>query len=135
MGGSGWWPSVVRMLRSTQPVIGRVERQHRLIEELRLRRGPYVSAGELAETLGVTTRTVERDIAELQGAGVPVQSRRGSGGGYGLDLRSALPPLTLTPGEAAALVASLTAVGPRASATAQSVMGKLLGVMCGREAG
>ncbi|MGP4022769.1 helix-turn-helix transcriptional regulator [Actinomadura sp. 3N407] len=111
-----------------------MERQHRLIEELRLRSGPYVSAGELAETLGVTTRTVERDVAELQDAGVPVRARRGSGGGYGLDLRPALPPLTLTPGEAAVLVASLTAVGPRASATAQSVMGKLLDVMCDRRA-
>lgn len=114
-------------------MIGRVERQHRLIEELRLRRTPFVPAEELAEVLGVTTRTIERDVAELQDAGVPVRARRGSGGGYGLDLRSALPPLTLTPGEAAVLVASLTAVGPRASATAQSVMEKLLDVMCDRE--
>jgi predicted DNA-binding transcriptional regulator YafY len=118
------------MLKSTQPMIGRVERQHRLIEELRLRSAPYISAETLADLLGVTTRTIERDIAELQNAGVPVQTRRGSGGGYGLDLRAALPPLTLTPGEAAVLVASLTAVGPRASATAQSVLGKLLDVMC-----
>jgi predicted DNA-binding transcriptional regulator YafY len=120
------------MLKSTQPVIGRVERQHRLVEELRLRSQPYVPAATLADRLGVTTRTVERDVAELQDAGVPVQTRRGTGGGYGLDLRPSLPPLTLTPGEAAVLVVSLTAVGPRASATAQSAMDKLLGVLLDR---
>ncbi len=114
------------MLPSTQPMIGRVERQHRLIEELRLRTAPLVSAELLADRLGVTTRTIERDIAELYEAGVPIESRRGIGGGYGIDTRRALPPIVLTPGEAAALVASLAAVGPRASATAQSVMEKLL---------
>jgi predicted DNA-binding transcriptional regulator YafY len=117
------------MLKSTQPVIGRVERQHRLIEELRLGTTPYIPAATLAERLGITTRTVERDVAELQQAGVPVRTRRGSGGGYGLDLRSSLPHLALTPGEAAVLVVSLTAVGPRASATAQSAMDKLLDIM------
>jgi predicted DNA-binding transcriptional regulator YafY len=121
------------MLKSTQPVIGRVERQHRLIEELRLRTTPYVPAATLAERLGVTTRTVERDVAELRQAGVPIRKRRGSGGGYGLDLRGSLPPLTLTPGEAAVLVVSLTAVGPRASATAQSALGKLLATMTNNE--
>jgi predicted DNA-binding transcriptional regulator YafY len=37
-----------------------------------------------------------------------------------------LPPVTLTPGEASALVASLVAVGPYTSATAQSALAKLL---------
>jgi predicted DNA-binding transcriptional regulator YafY len=36
------------------------------------------------------------------------------------------PPVTLTPGEASALVASLVAVGPYTSATAQSALAKLL---------
>lgn len=112
-------------------MVGRVERQHRLIEELRLRTEPLISADVLAERLGVTTRTIERDIAELVEAGVPVDRRRGTGGGYGIDSRRHLPPITLTPGEAAAMVASLTAVGPRASATAQSAMGKLLEALCG----
>lgn len=127
---TGQPPDSVRRRHSVQPVIGRIERQHRLIEELRLRTAPYVPAETLADRLGVTTRTVERDIAELTEAGVPVRTRRGIGGGYGLDTRRTLPPLTLTPGEAAALVASLTAVGPRSSATAQQAMGKLLGALC-----
>jgi hypothetical protein len=37
-----------------------------------------------------------------------------------------LPPLTLTPGEASALVASLVAVGRDISAAAQTALGKLL---------
>lgn len=71
-------------------------------------------------------RTVERDIARLVDAGVPVQVKRGPGGGYRLDTRRRLPPLELTPGEVSALVASLVAVGPYISAAAQSALGKLL---------
>jgi predicted DNA-binding transcriptional regulator YafY len=69
---------------------------------------------------------VERDVAKLVTAGVPVHVRRGPGGGYRIDARRELPPLTFTPGEAAALIASLTAVGPDTSATAQSALAKLL---------
>ena len=52
------------------------------------------------------------------------------GGGYSIDGRPQLPAIVLTPGEAAALVAALTVVGPRASATAQSAMSKLLAALC-----
>lgn len=68
---------------------------------------------------------MERDVARLIAAGVPVQVRRGPGGGYRIDARRELPPLTLTPGEASALVASLVAVGPYISATAQTALAKL----------
>src|SRR5215472_5286474 len=50
--------------------------------------------------------------------------------GYSIDGRPQLPAIVLTPGEAAALVAALTVVGPRASATAQSAMSKLLAALC-----
>jgi predicted DNA-binding transcriptional regulator YafY len=103
-----------------------IERQHALIEELRARAPRYVAASVLAERTGTTVRTVERDIARLAAAGVPVQARRGPGGGYRLDTRPVLPPVTLTPGEAAALIASLAAVGPYTSATARSALDKLL---------
>jgi predicted DNA-binding transcriptional regulator YafY len=46
-----------------------------------------------------------------------------------LDARRELPPLTLTPGEASALIASLVAVGPYISASAQSALGKLLAAL------
>jgi predicted DNA-binding transcriptional regulator YafY len=85
-----------------------------------------VPGRDLALRTGTTVRTVERDIARLVEAGVPVQVRRGRGGGYRVDARRELPPLTLTPGEASALVASLVAVGPYISASAQTALGKLL---------
>lgn len=103
-----------------------IERQHALIEELRARAPRHVPGRDLAARTGTTVRTVERDIARLVEAGVPVQVRRGPGGGYRIDARRELPPLTLTPGEASALLASLVAVGPYISASAQSALGKLL---------
>lgn len=43
--------------------------------------------------------------------------------------RQAPPPVVLTPGEAAVPAVSLTAIGPRASATAQPAMGDPLDAM------
>jgi predicted DNA-binding transcriptional regulator YafY len=108
-----------------------IERQHALIEELRARAPRYVPGRELALRTGTTVRTVERDIGRLVAAGVPVRVRRGRGGGYRIDARRELPALTLTPGEASALVASLVAVGPYISASAQSALGKLLDALTG----
>ena len=103
-----------------------IERHHALIEEMRAYAPRYVAGTELAARTGTTVRTVERDIARLVAAGVPVKVKRGPGGGYRVDARLELPPLTLTPGEASAVVASLVAVGPFISAAAQSALAKLL---------
>ncbi|MCI2238676.1 WYL domain-containing protein [Kineococcus sp. TRM81007] len=43
---------------------------------------PLVTARELAEHLEVSERTVQRDVAELVAAGIPVVSVRGTAGGY-----------------------------------------------------
>src|SRR5215472_2202732 len=118
------------MLR-VQPLIPRVERLHALIEELRVRAPRRLTGDELAARLGVSVRTVERDLSELQGAGVPILIQKGLGGGYSFDARSELPAIVLTPGEAAALVAALAIVGPRASAAAQSATQKLIAALCG----
>jgi predicted DNA-binding transcriptional regulator YafY len=120
--------ATARPVAPTQPHLARlrVERQHRLIEELRRRRGRHATADDLATALGVDVRTVERDIARLRDAGVPIAARRGPGGGFRLDVPPAVPPVHLTPGEIAALVVSLTAVGPYVSATARSALTRLL---------
>ena len=120
--GSGRLAGMVQ-LRQALPL---VERQHALIEELRARAPRYVPATVLATRTGTTVRTVERDIARLTAAGVPVEVRRGPGGGYRIQGRSRLPPVDLTPGEAAALVAALVAIGPYTSATARTALDKLL---------
>ena len=103
-----------------------IERQHALIEEMRAYAPRYVAGADLAARTGTTVRTVERDIARLVAAGVPVKVKRGPGGGYRVDARPELPPLAFTPGEASALVASLVAVGPYISAAARSALTKLL---------
>ena len=119
--------ATARPLAPTQPHLARlrVERQHRLIEELRLAGRP-ATADDLATALGVDVRTVERDIAHLRDAGVPIAARRGPGGGFRLDAPRTVPPVQLSPGEIAALIASVTAVGPDISATARSALTRLL---------
>ncbi len=62
----------------------------------RLRRGI-----DLAETLGVSLRTVYRDIETLIASGVPIEGERGVG--YILREPIFLPPLTLNPVELEAL--------------------------------
>ena len=68
---------------------------------LRLRRYKRIRAQDLADTYGVTIRTVYRDIAALLDMGVPVVSLPGEG--YELMDGFYLPPLVFTPDEAGAL--------------------------------
>ncbi|MFE6610443.1 helix-turn-helix transcriptional regulator [Amycolatopsis sp. NPDC057786] len=110
-----------------------IERQHAIIELLRVRAPRRVTGASLAKSTGVSLRTVERDIARLCEAGVPITIHRGPRGGYGIDARPVLPPISLTPGEASALIASLVAVGPYTSAVAQSALGKVLEALTGND--
>ncbi len=72
---------------------------------------------ELADRLGVTTRTIRNDVDRLRSLGYPVEATPGVAGGYRLGAGAALPPLLLTDDEAVAV-----AVGLR-TAAAGSVTG------------
>lgn len=64
---------------------------------------------ELADRLGVTPRTIRRDVERLRTLGYPVHAGHGVGGGYRLGPGRALPPLLLDDEEAIATAVSLLA--------------------------
>lgn len=87
----------------------RAERLHAVSEMLR-RAGPSgTSAGRLADELGVSVRTVKRDVAALERSGAPVWSRPGPGGGFGMAAGASLAPVSLSPAQAVALMAAVSA--------------------------
>jgi predicted DNA-binding transcriptional regulator YafY len=89
-----------------------------------------MSAVELANRFEVSTRTVERDLLALQEAGVPIWAQPGPGGGYSLNVDTSLPPLNLTPAEAAALATALVATRAMPFAEAgRSALKKLASAM------
>lgn len=73
---------------------------------------------ELAERLGVTERTVRRDVERLRELGYRIESAPGVAGGYRLEAGSAVPPLLLTDEEAVAM-----AIGLRVAAAQRLVGG------------
>lgn len=95
-----------------------------LLQRRRMWTGP-----ELAERLGVTARTVRRDVERLRGLGYPVDSEQGVGGGYRLGPGRDLPPLLLDDREAAATVVALLAGAAGAAGTAEGNGDALLGAL------
>jgi predicted DNA-binding transcriptional regulator YafY len=82
----------------------------RLLSLLQTRRDWTGAA--LAERLGVTARTVRRDVDRLRSLGYPVSATTGVAGGYRLGAGAALPPLLLDDDEAVAVAVGLrTAAG------------------------
>jgi predicted DNA-binding transcriptional regulator YafY len=79
----------------------------RLLSLLQARR--YWPGTELAGRLGVSPRTLRRDIDRLRELGYPVQAQRGVDGGYELAPGAALPPLLVDEDEAVALAVGLQA--------------------------
>jgi predicted DNA-binding transcriptional regulator YafY len=68
-----------------------------------------VSAERLASEFGVSVRTIKRDLDALENSGAPIWSRPGPGGGYGLAIGASLPPVILSPAQAVALMAAVSA--------------------------
>jgi predicted DNA-binding transcriptional regulator YafY len=80
-----------------------------------LQRRPTWTGAELAERLGVTTRTVRRDVDRLRGLGYPVDAVAGHEGGYRLGPGGSMPPLLLEDDEATAVAIALGAASTAAS--------------------
>ena len=79
-----------------------MRRSNRLFDLIQiLRDGKLHTAQEMAERLGVTVRTIYRDMETLQLSGVPVEGERGVG--YKATGAITLPSLSLTPAELEAL--------------------------------
>ncbi|MFF7974041.1 WYL domain-containing protein [Streptomyces sp. NPDC007905] len=82
----------------------------RLLQLLSLLQTPREwPGGELADRLGVSRRTVRRDIDRLRDLGYPVQATKGADGGYRLVAGKAMPPLVLDDEEAVAIAVGLRA--------------------------
>lgn len=111
--------------RDSHLTVARVERQQRLVELLGAAAHPVPSA-VLAEKLGVGRRTVERDLARLRDAGVPLETSVGAHGGSRLPRAGAPAPVVLSFAEVAALIASLTALGPTATDSSAAAMHALV---------
>src|SRR5205807_9265416 len=97
---------------------------------LTLLQGEPQTGESLAASLGVTVRTVRRDIGRLREAGFAVDATPGVYGGYRLASGTRMAPLVMSEGEALALAVALggpskaTVEGLEAVALAD-VLGKL----------
>lgn len=107
----------------------RADRLFQILQILRRRR--VVTAARLAEELGVSERTVYRDVRDLLLAGVPIQSEAGVG--YALPRGLDLPPLMFTEEEVEALVLGARIVeswaDPALARAAQDVLAKVEAVL------
>ncbi len=88
-------------------------RLHRVLKILSLLESgrPY-GAGQLAEACGVSRRTIYRDLATLEAAGIPVFFDR-EAGHYRVHPSGMLPPINLRTDEALALVLVASELGGR----------------------
>ena len=86
----------------------RAERLIVLVDTLRRHRWP-VTASALGEQLGVSTRTIYRDIQSLIGLGAPIDGEAGVG--YLLRKGFFMPPLMFSPVELEALLLGARWVG------------------------
>lgn len=110
--------------RDAHLTLRRVERQQHIIERLHASQ-TRLTHKRLADELGVTERTIARDIERLTHSGVPITVVPGRRGGVAIKNVAPTGPIELDLPEIAALMASLAAVGPTVSDSAASAMNKL----------
>jgi predicted DNA-binding transcriptional regulator YafY len=72
-----------------------------------LQDNPGITAGRLAEKLGISDRAARRYVAILRDADIPIESVRGPCGGYRVGRGLRLPPLRFSAAEALSLVMAL----------------------------
>jgi predicted DNA-binding transcriptional regulator YafY len=99
--------------------VARSLRLLRLLEAMHGRRRP-VTAELLAELLGVSPRTIYRDVADLVTEGVPIEGAAGVG--YILRPGFFLPPLALSDEEMEAVMLGLRIVEQRGDAVLRSAV-------------
>jgi predicted DNA-binding transcriptional regulator YafY len=105
---------------------------HRLFQIVQLVRSRRLTTAQwLAHRLGLSERTVYRDIAQLQAQGVPIEGEAGVG--YRLAAGYTLPPLMFSATEAKALVAcarlAQARLDPELAAAAEYALHKIVGVL------
>ena len=83
----------------------RTQRLFSILDMLRSRRYP-VAASVLSEELGVSLRTLYRDMSVLRDMGAPIRGEAGVG--YQLDAGYFMPPLSLDPDERDALIMGIS---------------------------
>lgn len=96
----------------------------RLLTTLQTRR--HWAGPDLSEKLGVTARTLRRDVEKLRSLGYAIQASSGPGGGYQLGSGASLPPLLLSDDEAIALAVSLRSAADTFTGVGETVVSVLV---------
>jgi predicted DNA-binding transcriptional regulator YafY len=91
--------------------VNRLERLYAVTEAIRRRAPRPVSAATLADEFGVSRRTMERDLAALRNAGVPLYGLDGRAGGQQLASAGGRVVFSLSAEEVTALLLAATVTG------------------------
>lgn len=83
------------------------------------------TAQSLADRFEVSPRTIHRDVEELIQIGVPIESRRGPGGGFSVPQSWWLAPTNLTLDEVQTLLMALEHLGSGGTTTHRALIEKL----------
>ncbi len=116
---------IITMARNSD--LNRIQRLDELTSLLRA--GSHRTTGELATALGVSVRTLSRDLGLLRDRGVPVEADSGRGGGVRLHRQWTIGPIHLDYREAVDVLLSVAITEKLGSAlflrTSRSVRNKL----------